>query len=138
VSFFPPLIPSPSNSSAKATLAMGLNDFRNLRQAAKRERVFPISSKYHPDCNESRNVVPSEHRKIFASIQSIGRMTYKDYGPTSASELRDKPWQSSNKRMAEELVKRATKCKAACQSESAWRCEIEHRIMDRFSYEVAW
>jgi hypothetical protein len=107
---------------------------RDLKQEAKRQRVFPDPVKYSPDTPGN---VPDGLKDMLDNIQKLGKTELRENTAVSASAC-DKPWRFKNMQKAKIIVDFAVKCKRECQNEAGWRNDIETRLMERFDFEVAW
>ncbi|KAF2495383.1 hypothetical protein BU16DRAFT_561664 [Lophium mytilinum] len=107
---------------------------RDLRREAKRQGIEFNSVKYNPI---TVNDVPTAHKNKFAVIQSLGRISYANYGFVPNGNTPDKPWELENKRRAWRLMQFAARCRRENRNESGWRYEIEQRLFERFDIEVA-
>jgi hypothetical protein len=108
---------------------------RELRREAKRQGIEVNSIKYNPLTVID---IPPEHKDNFAIIQSLGRISFSNYGFTPNGDTPDKPWQLDIKKRAVQLMRFASRCRRENRNESGWRYEIEQRLFERFDIEVAW
>jgi len=112
-------------------------EYRELKRNAKRCRIFFHTKKYDP-FDPANLHVPTDHKDIFAIVQSLGRTSYSTFGYTPNLETPEKPWQLENKKRAATLVHFAAKCRRESRNEAGWRNEVEFRLFERFDIEVAW
>jgi hypothetical protein len=108
---------------------------RDLRREAKRQGIEFNSIKYNPLTVVD---IPPELKDKFAVIQSLGCITFNDYGFIPSGDTLDKPWQQDIKRRALQLMNFAARCRNENRNESGWRYDIEQKLFERFDIEVAW
>lgn len=83
--------------------------------------------------------IPWKHQRMFRDIRTLGRIQFDSYWDHPTPEASQYPWRKERIKRAETLVHFAEKCAKLEQLlEADWRAEVEPRIFDRFSIEVAW
>lgn len=100
-------------------------------ESRKRARYEDIKIN-HLEYNERITQVPLEVKIQFRKILQVKEEKFDSYRPSE-----QEPWRQDTKKRANRQVYEAARLREELQNEQGWR-ELETRLFERFSVEIAW